>query len=98
MILSSSIQQRQPMHHAVLEQALSNLKPSNHLQNGVVYLGTPIGNPNYIETALSNAAKQFDIQWNGNSKPTGVFADKDNFIFKMPPPIDPPPTSNWCLA
>jgi hypothetical protein len=32
-----------------------------HLQNAVVYLGTPIGNPNYIETALSNAAKQFDI-------------------------------------
>ena len=50
------------MHHTVLEQALSKLKPSNHLQNGVVYLGTPIGNPNYIETALSNAAKQFDIQ------------------------------------
>ncbi len=34
-----------------------------HLQNAVVYLGTPIGNPNYIETALSNAAKQFDIWW-----------------------------------
>jgi hypothetical protein len=83
------------MHHTVLEQALSNLKPSNHLQNGVMYLGTPIGNPNYIETALSNAAKQFDIQQKGNSKPTGVFApDKDDFIFKMPPPIDPPLTSN----
>jgi hypothetical protein len=50
------------MHHTVLEWALSKLKPSNHLQNGVVYLGTPTGNPNHIETALSDAAKWFDIQ------------------------------------
>jgi hypothetical protein len=33
------------------------------LQNGVVYRGTHIGNLNYIETALTNAAKWFDIQW-----------------------------------
>jgi hypothetical protein len=31
------------------------------LQNGVVYLITPTGNPNYIETALSDATKWFGI-------------------------------------
>jgi hypothetical protein len=48
------------MHHTFLDQAPSKLKPSNHLQNGVVYLDTPIGNSNYIEIAVSDAAKQFD--------------------------------------
>jgi hypothetical protein len=61
-MMLSMLNPTKPMHHAVLEQALSKLRPSNHLQNGVVYLGTPIGNINYNETALSNAAKQFDIQ------------------------------------
>jgi hypothetical protein len=28
----------------------------------------------------------------GNSKPTEGFADEDDFILKMPPPIDPPPS------
>jgi hypothetical protein len=61
-MILSTLDLTKPMHHTVLEWALSKLKPSNHLQNGVVYLGTPTGNPNHIETALSDAAKWFDIQ------------------------------------
>jgi hypothetical protein len=56
-MILSMLNATKPMHHTVLEQALSKLKPSNHLQNGVVYLITPTGNPNYIETALSDATK-----------------------------------------
>jgi hypothetical protein len=89
-MILSTLDLTKPMHHIVLEQALSKLKPSNHLQNGVVYLSTPIGNSNYIETALSNAAKQFDIRsMKGHSKPTEGFANKDDFILKMHPPIYP---------
>jgi hypothetical protein len=55
-MILSTLDLTKPMHHTVLEQALSKLKPSNHLQNGVVYLGTPIGNWNCIETASSDAA------------------------------------------
>jgi hypothetical protein len=44
----------------------------------------------YIETAFSDAAKQFDIHsMKSNSKPTEGFANKDDFILKMPPPIYP---------
>jgi hypothetical protein len=50
------------MTHPALTQALSKLKPSNHLQNRVVYLGGPIGNSDYIVNALTKAAKQFDIR------------------------------------
>jgi hypothetical protein len=56
-MILSTLDPTKPMHHTVLEHALSKLKPSNHLQNGVVYRGTHIGNLNYIETALTNAAK-----------------------------------------
>jgi hypothetical protein len=31
----------------------------------------------------------------GNSKPTGGFAGKDDFTLKMPPPINPPPSSYY---
>jgi hypothetical protein len=61
-MILSMLDPTKPMHHTVLEQALSKLKPSNHLQNGVVYHGTHIGNLNYIQTALTNAAKSFDIR------------------------------------
>jgi hypothetical protein len=51
-----------PMSHPTLDQALSKLKPSNHLQNGVIYLGSPIVNSDYIANALTEAAKCFDIR------------------------------------
>jgi hypothetical protein len=54
-MILSMLNPTKPMHHTALEQALSKLKPSNHLQNGVVYLGTLIGNLNNIET--KNTAK-----------------------------------------
>jgi hypothetical protein len=98
-MILSRLDPTKPMHHTVLEQALSKLKPSNHLQNGVVYFGTHPDNLNYIETALSNVAKQFDIQGKAiQGKLTRGFADKDNFMLKMLPPINPPPTSDQCLA
>jgi hypothetical protein len=40
----------------------SKLKPSNHLQNGIIYLGRPIGNSDYIANAQTEAAKYFDIR------------------------------------
>jgi hypothetical protein len=49
--------------HPALDQVLSKLKPSNHLQNRVVYLGkSPIGNSDYIANALMEAAKHFHIR------------------------------------
>jgi hypothetical protein len=58
-----------------------------------VYLSTPIDNLNYIEIALSNAAKRFDIQRKAIKNQLEDFADdEDDFILKMPPPIDPPPS------
>jgi hypothetical protein len=50
------------MLHPALDQAISKLKPSNHLQNGVVYLGSPIGNSDYVANARTEAAKCFDIR------------------------------------
>jgi hypothetical protein len=50
------------MLHPTLDQALSKLKPSNHLQNGVIYLGSPIGNSDYVANTLMEAAKHFDIR------------------------------------
>jgi hypothetical protein len=50
------------MLHPALDQVLSKLKPSNHLQNGVVYLGSFIGNSDYIANTLTEAAKHFDIR------------------------------------
>jgi hypothetical protein len=50
------------MSHPTLDQVLSKLKPSNHLQNGVVYLGSPIGDSDYVANTLTEAAKHFDIR------------------------------------
>jgi hypothetical protein len=50
------------MSHPALDQVLSKLKPSNHLQNGVVYLGSPFGNSDYVANTLMEAAKHFDIR------------------------------------
>ena len=61
-IILSTLDPTKPMSHPALDQALSKLKPSNHLQNGVVYLGSPIGNSDYVANALTEAAKHFDIR------------------------------------
>jgi hypothetical protein len=58
----STLDPTKPTIHPALNQMLSKLKPSNHLQNGVVYLGTPIGNSDYVTTALTEAALRFDIK------------------------------------
>jgi hypothetical protein len=51
------------MLHPALDQALSKLKPSNHLQNRVIYLQSPIGNSDYIANTLMEAAKHFNIKF-----------------------------------
>jgi hypothetical protein len=43
-MILSTFNPTKPMHHTVFEQVLSKLKPSNHLQNWVLYLDTPIWN------------------------------------------------------
>jgi hypothetical protein len=61
-IILSTLDPTKPMSDPTLDQALSKLKPSNHLQNGVIYLGSPIGNSNYVANTLTEAAKCFNIR------------------------------------
>jgi hypothetical protein len=61
-IILSTLDPTKPMSHPALDQALSKLKPSNHLHNGVIYFGSPIGNSDYVANALMEAAKRFDIR------------------------------------
>ena len=58
----STLGPAKPTTRPALNQVLSKLKPSNHLQNGVVYLGTPIGNSDCVTTALTEAALRLGVK------------------------------------
>jgi hypothetical protein len=62
-IILSTLDPMKAMLHPALDQALSKLKPSNHLQNRVIYLQSPIGNSDYIANTLMEAAKHFNIKF-----------------------------------